>query len=244
MRSHPAHRIADREDKVRVGRALPAGRARQRADPQEGQRRHQLAGPHVRPDRRPADRTRLHRADRRRRAAGSPTTAGCWPGSTARATCWSPSVCAAGCGRAFSPPSWPRCSRRWSSSRAAATARPRRTRSTCPRQAVRRALAETRRLSGQLRADEHRHRINPSREPDEGFVAAVYRWATTGDLAAALAASDVTGIGHAAVGGRLRALVPPGARPARPGAQRRTRPGAAQRRETRHRRRPARRRCC
>jgi ATP-dependent RNA helicase HelY len=64
-----------------------------------------------------------------------------------------------------------------------------------PTKGVRRSLAETRRLSGQLRADENRHRINPSREPDEGFVAAVYRWATTGDLAAALAASDVTGSG-------------------------------------------------
>jgi ATP-dependent RNA helicase HelY len=64
-----------------------------------------------------------------------------------------------------------------------------------PTKGVRWALAETRRLSGQLRADENRHRINPSREPDEGFVAAVYRWATTGDLAAALAASDVTGSG-------------------------------------------------
>ncbi|WP_179469655.1 DEAD/DEAH box helicase [Mycolicibacterium vinylchloridicum] len=60
---------------------------------------------------------------------------------------------------------------------------------------VRRALVETRRLSGQLRADESRHRISPTREPDEGFVAAVYRWATTGDLAAALAASDVAGGG-------------------------------------------------
>ncbi|TDO11910.1 ATP-dependent RNA helicase HelY [Mycobacterium sp. BK086] len=60
---------------------------------------------------------------------------------------------------------------------------------------VRRALVETRRLSGQLRADENRHRIAPSREPDEGFVAAMYRWATTGDLAAALAASDVAGGG-------------------------------------------------
>ncbi|OYN75289.1 DEAD/DEAH box helicase [Mycolicibacterium sphagni] len=60
---------------------------------------------------------------------------------------------------------------------------------------VRRALVETRRLSGQLRADESRHRIAPSRQPDEGFVAAVYRWATTGDLAAALAASDVAGGG-------------------------------------------------
>jgi ATP-dependent RNA helicase HelY len=60
---------------------------------------------------------------------------------------------------------------------------------------VRRALVEMRRMSGQLRADENRHRIAPTREPDEGFVAAVYRWATTGDLAAALAASDVTGAG-------------------------------------------------
>ncbi len=60
---------------------------------------------------------------------------------------------------------------------------------------VRRALVATRRLSGQLRADENRHRINPSREPDEGFVAAIYRWATTGDLAEALAASDVGGTG-------------------------------------------------
>ena len=64
-----------------------------------------------------------------------------------------------------------------------------------PTPAVRRALAETRRLSGQLRADEHRHRLNQSREPDAGFAPAVYRWATTGDLAGALAASDVTGSG-------------------------------------------------
>ena len=64
-----------------------------------------------------------------------------------------------------------------------------------PTPAVRRALAETRRLAGQLRADEHSHRLPPSREPDEGFAPAVHRWATTGDLAAALAASDVTGSG-------------------------------------------------
>ncbi|GAY15183.1 RNA helicase [Mycobacterium sp. shizuoka-1] len=60
---------------------------------------------------------------------------------------------------------------------------------------VRRALVEMRRMSGQLRADENRHRIAPTREPDGGFVAAIYRWATTGDLAAALAASDVAGAG-------------------------------------------------
>jgi ATP-dependent RNA helicase HelY len=58
-----------------------------------------------------------------------------------------------------------------------------------PTAGLRRALAATRRLSGQLRADENRHRIAPTREPDEGFVTAAYRWATTGDLAAALAAA-------------------------------------------------------
>ena len=64
-----------------------------------------------------------------------------------------------------------------------------------PTPAVRRALAETRKLSDQLRTDENRHRLAPSREPDGGFVPAVYRWATTGNLAAALAASDVVGNG-------------------------------------------------
>ncbi|MCB0934240.1 MAG: RNA helicase [Mycobacterium sp.] len=64
-----------------------------------------------------------------------------------------------------------------------------------PTPQVRRALVATRRLSDQLRADENRHRLNPSREPDEGFAPAVYRWATTGNLAAALAASDVAGNG-------------------------------------------------
>ena len=58
-----------------------------------------------------------------------------------------------------------------------------------PTAGLRRALAATRRLSGQLRADENRHRIAPTREPDEGFVTAAYRWATTGDLAAALVAA-------------------------------------------------------
>ena len=64
-----------------------------------------------------------------------------------------------------------------------------------PTPAVRRALAETRRLSDALRKDEHRHKLSPARQPDEGFVPAVYRWATTGDLAAALDASDVAGNG-------------------------------------------------
>lgn len=58
---------------------------------------------------------------------------------------------------------------------------------------MRHALHQTRKLSAALRADERRHGINPTREPDDGFVAAVYRWARTGDLASALAASDNTG---------------------------------------------------
>jgi ATP-dependent RNA helicase HelY len=66
-----------------------------------------------------------------------------------------------------------------------------------PTAGLRRALAKTARLSGALRADEQRHRISLSREPDEGFVTAIYRWATTGDLTAALAASDIAGGGSA-----------------------------------------------
>lgn len=61
---------------------------------------------------------------------------------------------------------------------------------------VRSALAQTRRLSGQLRADEVRHRIAPTREPDEGFVTAVYSWATAGDLVSSLAASDQASAGN------------------------------------------------
>lgn len=62
-----------------------------------------------------------------------------------------------------------------------------------PTAPLRHALHQTRRLSAELRADEQHHRITPTREPDDGFVAPVYRWARTGDLAAALAASDTAG---------------------------------------------------
>lgn len=64
-----------------------------------------------------------------------------------------------------------------------------------PTEPVRRALQQTRKLSAALRADERRHAITASREPDDGFVAAVYRWARTGDLASALDASDAAGAG-------------------------------------------------
>ncbi|HUH67992.1 MAG TPA: RNA helicase [Mycobacterium sp.] len=59
-----------------------------------------------------------------------------------------------------------------------------------PTQRLRQALQQTSRLSTALRADEQTHRIAPSREPDNGFVNVVYRWARTGDLATALAAAD------------------------------------------------------
>ena len=67
--------------------------------------------------------------------------------------------------------------------------------SLVPTGKLRRALNQTRRLWTELRADEQRHRITGSREPEDGFVAAIYRWTTTGDLATALAASDASGTG-------------------------------------------------
>jgi ATP-dependent RNA helicase HelY len=64
-----------------------------------------------------------------------------------------------------------------------------------PTPGLRQALHRTWRLSAELRADEQRHRITLSREPDDGFVMAIYRWASSGDLAGALAAADAEGIG-------------------------------------------------
>lgn len=70
-----------------------------------------------------------------------------------------------------------------------------------PTQPVRKALQQTLRLSLALRADEQTHRIAPSREPDDGFVNVIYRWARTGDLAAALAAADLSGAGSPILAG-------------------------------------------
>jgi len=60
---------------------------------------------------------------------------------------------------------------------------------------MRRALSQTRRSWSEIRAEEQQHRLPASREPDPGFVAAVHRWATSGDLSASLAASDASGSG-------------------------------------------------
>ncbi|MGB0877744.1 MAG: DEAD/DEAH box helicase [Mycobacterium sp.] len=64
--------------------------------------------------------------------------------------------------------------------------------SDVPSGRLRRALNHTRRLWTELRADEQRHRITQSREPDDRFVAAIHKWASTGDLASALAAAGTT----------------------------------------------------
>ncbi len=70
-----------------------------------------------------------------------------------------------------------------------------------PTQRLRQALQQTLRLSTALRADEQTHRIAPSREPDDGFVNVIHRWAGTGDLTAALAAAEPTGSGSPLLAG-------------------------------------------
>jgi ATP-dependent RNA helicase HelY len=70
-----------------------------------------------------------------------------------------------------------------------------------PTHQVRQALQQTSRLSMALRADEQTHRIAPGREPDDGFVNVIYRWARTGDLAAALAVADPAGTGSPLLAG-------------------------------------------
>lgn len=64
-----------------------------------------------------------------------------------------------------------------------------------PTARLRTALVRTQRLWSDIHADERQHRVSASREPDPGFVTAIHRWATTGDLASALDASDVTNSG-------------------------------------------------
>src|ERR1700757_973574 len=70
-----------------------------------------------------------------------------------------------------------------------------------PTPRLRQALHQTSKLSIALRADEQTHRIAPSREPDDGFVTVIYRWARTGDLAAAVAAADPAGTGSPLLAG-------------------------------------------
>ncbi len=58
---------------------------------------------------------------------------------------------------------------------------------------IRHALGETIRVWTELRADEVRHKLPPTREPDMGFVTAVYRWASNNSLVDALVAAGDNG---------------------------------------------------
>lgn len=62
-----------------------------------------------------------------------------------------------------------------------------------PTAPIRRAVDATIGVWSQLRADESRHRLSPTREPDLGFVTGVYTWARGDDLADALLASGDRG---------------------------------------------------
>nr|WP_296767254.1 RNA helicase [Rhodococcus sp. (in: high G+C Gram-positive bacteria)] len=62
-----------------------------------------------------------------------------------------------------------------------------------PTSAIRGALTETVRVWTELRADEIRHKLPPTREPDMGFVKAVYRWASDNSLVDALVAAGDNG---------------------------------------------------
>ncbi|MGG7099895.1 DEAD/DEAH box helicase [Rhodococcus sp. 24CO] len=67
------------------------------------------------------------------------------------------------------------------------------TASRVPTQAIRHALTDTQRLWSELRTDEIRHKLPPTREPDLGFVTAVYHWASDNSLVEALLAAGVQG---------------------------------------------------
>ncbi|GAD85737.1 RNA helicase [Nocardia asteroides NBRC 15531] len=62
-----------------------------------------------------------------------------------------------------------------------------------PTEPIRRAVGATIEVWSQLRADESRHKLPPTREPDLGFVTGVYKWARGDALAEALLASGDQG---------------------------------------------------
>ncbi|MFI7666884.1 DEAD/DEAH box helicase [Nocardia sp. NPDC049526] len=58
-----------------------------------------------------------------------------------------------------------------------------------PTEPIRRAVGTTVGVWGELRSDEARHKLPPTREPDLGFVTGVYKWARGDGLAESLLAS-------------------------------------------------------
>ncbi len=93
----------------------PLGRALVQAGP--GRRRRSSAGSSSAPTPSPASSTRSARCSPRwstSTGTPSPSVAGTCGGSTPTWTWWPPRRSGRGCGRTWTPPSWPRCSRRWS----------------------------------------------------------------------------------------------------------------------------------
>ncbi|MEV6772115.1 RNA helicase [Nocardia sp. NPDC051030] len=62
-----------------------------------------------------------------------------------------------------------------------------------PTEPIRRAVDATIGVWSQLRTDEAKHRLPPTREPDVGFITGIYTWARGDDLADALLASGDRG---------------------------------------------------
>ena len=243
----PAHRTRRSGSQSPCRRAVSAARARERAVARQGRGGHELAGAHVRPDRRaapergssdqrPTDAPRVTDDGRllaRIYSESDLLVAECLRGGVWRGL----NAGRAGGGGVGGGVRVPR----------GRTDRRRARGGDSDRTAAARAGGHPAAGGHAVAPTSSGTASTPSREPDEGFVTAVYRWATTGDLTAALEASDVPGrelreAGVPPACRRFRALVPPSARPARPDSYRRHRQGATYLRETRDRRDSARRR--
>ena len=242
--SSPAHRIGDREAKVRIAERVSATRAGDRAAararsprPRTRWRARSTGSSGCSPNGGSSTQTPTERC-------ASPTTGGCWPGSIRRATFWWRSACVAGCGSDLHPAELGR------RGVGGGVRVPRRRRA---RGAAMRRIFRPPRCGGRwprpggwrphCAPTSRRHRLNPSREPDEGFVTAVLPLGHHRRSRHGPGGSDVAraGDGTPLSGRRFRALVPPGARPARSDPDRGRRQGTAQLRETRNRRHSARR---
>ena len=101
MRRHPAHRMADREDRVRAAeRYLRIERDNEQIRGKVSAATNSLARTFDRIVGLLTERGYMTAAgENGEDAPGSPTTAVCWRASTARATCWSPNACGPGSGR-------------------------------------------------------------------------------------------------------------------------------------------------
>ncbi len=216
LRAHPCHQCGDREQHMRWAER----HARLQRDTDDLRRR--IEGRTGSLGRRFDRICRL--LDRRGYLAADETT----PAGRQLARIWSesrtwssPSACAPERGTRWSRPNWPPWCRRWCTNRAATSAPS----TGCPTTAVRDALATTVRIWARVADDEDELGLTPSREPRDGpGVGAV----PVGTRRPARSGARRGGRGRCgAVGGRLRALVQAGARPARAARRRAARPAAS-----------------